>query len=141
MKSPFFTFLFGLISLSTFSQNDGDRILGRWLNEQKNAEIEIYKQDGKYYGKVLKITELEKMEMERLEDAEKEEKIKRIQGKIILKNLVYKKNKWVNGTIIAPKKNQEADCVMSISSDYNTLNINITKGWFSKTINWIRVSK
>ena len=141
MKSLFFTILFGLVGLSTFSQNDGDRILGRWLNEQKNAEIEIYKQDGKYYGKVLNITELEKMEMDRLTDAEKQEKIKSIQGKVILKNLVYKKDKWVDGTIIAPKKNQELNCSISITSDKNTLNIEITKGWFSKTINWTRVSK
>lgn len=30
-----------------------DNILGIWLNERQDAKIEIYKQNGKYYGKII----------------------------------------------------------------------------------------
>ena len=31
----------------------GDAILGVWFNEEKDAKIEVYKDNGKYFGKVI----------------------------------------------------------------------------------------
>ena len=34
-----------------------DDILGIWFNEEKDAKVEIYKENGKYYGKVIWLNE------------------------------------------------------------------------------------
>ncbi len=39
-------------TLGAYAQNP-DAILGIWLNERGDAKIEVYKQDGKYYGKIV----------------------------------------------------------------------------------------
>lgn len=44
--------LFSFTSIGAFAQNP-DAILGIWLNEREDAKIEIYKQNGKYYGKIV----------------------------------------------------------------------------------------
>ncbi|NVK03979.1 MAG: DUF2147 domain-containing protein [Flavobacteriia bacterium] len=44
--------LFSFTSIGAFAQNPDD-ILGIWLNEREDAKIEIYKQNGKYYGKIV----------------------------------------------------------------------------------------
>lgn len=40
------------ISLASLAQNP-DAILGVWLNEPGDAKIEVYKQNGKYFGKII----------------------------------------------------------------------------------------
>jgi len=44
-----------LISVTAFAQKaqKGDAILGVWFNAEKDAKIEIYKENGKYFGKVI----------------------------------------------------------------------------------------
>src|SRR5512133_1748030 len=34
-----------------------DQILGKWLNEDKDAHVEIYKESGKYFGKIVWLKE------------------------------------------------------------------------------------
>lgn len=41
-----------LFSAVAYAQNP-DRILGIWLNEKGDAKIEIYKQNGRYFGKII----------------------------------------------------------------------------------------
>jgi uncharacterized protein (DUF2147 family) len=139
MKALFFTLLFGHIGLQTFAQHEGDRILGIWLNDQKNAEIEIYKQGEKYYGKVVNIIKNEKKGGDKSAQAEKEEKLRQALGKTILKELVYKKNEWIKGFLIAPKGNEELSCKVSMDTDGDTLEFSVSRGWFSKTIYWTRM--
>lgn len=52
MKHLFLLFCSLFIGLSVQAQNPDD-ILGIWLNERKDAKIEVYKQNGKYYGKII----------------------------------------------------------------------------------------
>lgn len=44
--------LFSFSSIGAFATGPDD-ILGIWLNEREDAKIEIYKQNGKYYGKIV----------------------------------------------------------------------------------------
>ncbi|UTW62830.1 DUF2147 domain-containing protein [bacterium SCSIO 12741] len=46
--------LFGLTSFASITaQNKADEIIGTWELEDKTSKMEIYKKDGKYYGKLL----------------------------------------------------------------------------------------
>lgn len=40
------------LSFMSYAQSP-DAILGTWLNEPGDAKIEVYKQNGKYYGKII----------------------------------------------------------------------------------------
>ncbi|KAB2809773.1 DUF2147 domain-containing protein [Phaeocystidibacter luteus] len=46
------TFAYLIASFSAMAQSPDD-ILGIWLNEREDAKIEVYKQNGKYYGKIV----------------------------------------------------------------------------------------
>lgn len=48
----FFTILFLKLSSISFSQN---QVLGKWLTQDKDAIVEIYKEKEYYYGKVVKL--------------------------------------------------------------------------------------
>lgn len=41
-----------LVSSSTFAQ---EQILGKWLTQNKDAIVEIYKEKDKYNGKIIKL--------------------------------------------------------------------------------------
>tara|TARA_R110002020_G_scaffold97708_1_gene233134 strand:+ start:56470 stop:56679 length:210 start_codon:yes stop_codon:yes gene_type:complete len=66
----------------------------------------------------------------------KDEKLRNALGKTVLKDLVYKKNEWVKGLLVAPKGDEELSCVISMDDDQDTLQITLSRGWFSKTIYW-----
>lgn len=53
MKKIFFSIVILLfIVSSSFAQNaNGDKVIGVWLSEKKDARIEIFKTDDKYSGK------------------------------------------------------------------------------------------
>ena len=51
--------MFGLLLvISVYAQpKPGDAILGKWLNEDKDAHVQIYQEGGKYFGKVVWLNE------------------------------------------------------------------------------------
>lgn len=61
MKVKTLIFLLGMmIAMPTsqlFSQNKADDVLGVWLNEDKDAHVEMFKRNGKIYGKIVWIKE------------------------------------------------------------------------------------
>lgn len=52
MKKLLAVFTFMTLTSATYAQK---QILGKWLTQDKDAIIEIYKKDNKYYGKVVKL--------------------------------------------------------------------------------------
>lgn len=53
MFKQFFSILFiSFFTLHASGQNKDD-ILGTWLNEPGDAKIEVYKQNGQYFGKII----------------------------------------------------------------------------------------
>ncbi|GGH76638.1 MAG: DUF2147 domain-containing protein [Bacteroidetes bacterium] len=80
------------ISLSALAQNP-DAILGVWLNEPGDAKVEIYKQNGKYFGKIiwLKNDKEEDGSSPNRDNNNPDESLRnrRVIGINILKNLVW----------------------------------------------------
>jgi len=48
--SVFFSMFF---SISGIAQSTNDKITGVWWNEEKTSRVEVYEENGKYYGKVV----------------------------------------------------------------------------------------
>lgn len=85
----------------------GDAILGVWFNEEKDAKIEVYKEDGKYFGKVIWLktpNDAKGKPKTDIENPDPKLKSRPRLGLIVLTNLDYKAgNKYVKGKIYDPK--------------------------------------
>ena len=59
MKEKFIIFVLGILLTGTpplHAQNP-DAIVGKWWNEEKTAQIEVYSCDGKFCGKIIWLKE------------------------------------------------------------------------------------
>lgn len=121
-----------LMSVRSFGQVDSDDVTGVWLNDQKNAHVEIYKEGDVFFGKIVWIKEPGNREDESVESTE-------LLGMVILSDLVYDNGKWKNGILYLPKKDREVNCDAVLSPDKEVLTLEISKLWFSTSIKWTRL--
>lgn len=86
-----------------------DAILGTWWNEEKTSKIEVYKQGGKYYGKVIHLTDDTNADGSRpkVDSKNPDTKLRkrRVVGIVILKDLEWDSGdrEWNEGEIYDPK--------------------------------------
>lgn len=100
-----------------------DKILGFWFTENKKAKIEIYKKEGKYYGKVVSLkdpidpdTKKPKVDKHNPDPAKRNNPIV---GLNLIKNFEYKDGYWQNGTIYDPENGKEYSCYMEFDDPKN----------------------
>lgn len=115
LKSVFLVTMLSLFSITVFSQTD---ISGKWNTGDQNTIIEIVKQNGVYIGKII---------------SSDNPKVK--QGKVILKDVKPKKDSWT-GQIYAPRRGEWYDTEISTSG--NKMKLEMSVGFFSKTIEWTK---
>jgi uncharacterized protein (DUF2147 family) len=139
------TVLFLLLSLESHpqQQNNPDAIIGQWLNADSDAKMEIFKQNNKYYGKIvwLKNPFNEKGKPQTDENNPDHKFHNRpIMGLLILRDLVYHGgNVWINGKIYDPDSGNDYSCKMTLKND-NTLKLRgyIGVSLFGRTEVWTR---
>lgn len=116
-----------LIPVSAVQAAGPDDIVGKWLNGKKTAHIEIYKADGKYYGRIVWLKEpvypaddKKGMAGKTKVDRENPDPAKRsqpIMGLVMLRDFVFVKNNlWEGGTIYDPENGKEYKCKMTLNS-------------------------
>jgi hypothetical protein len=76
------------------AQNNGDQILGKWVNETKTRTVEVFKNNGKYSAKII-------------DSINKKE-----EGKLIVWGLQYQPadKEWSNGEVQLPDMTHSASC-------------------------------
>jgi uncharacterized protein (DUF2147 family) len=108
------TLLFLLLAaFSLHNLSAQDQIVGKWKTiddetGQPKSIIEIYKKDGKYYGKIIQLL-TDKNSDGVCRTCEGKYKDKNIIGLVILKDLVFDADdqEWEDGTIMDPKNAKE----------------------------------
>lgn len=132
-----------LIQIPVFSISDNDAILGKWFNEDKDAVIEIYKQNGKYYGKVtwlkFPLDDNGKPKTDPLNDDESLRDRARM-GMVIMYDFNYEgDSEWSDGKIYDPATGNEYSGTMTLVSQ-NVLDLRGYVGftWFGRTSTWTR---
>jgi uncharacterized protein (DUF2147 family) len=152
MRIHFFPFASLLIMLilslgSKFSQAQAkqDDIIGTWQTDGDDyAFIEIYKQNNKYFGKIIHLKNPLENGKEKV-DAKNPDKNKRnvpIKGLILLKDFEFDGDKeWINGKIYDPENGETYECNIWFSSDNNTLKLRGYVGisLFGRTTSWKRI--
>lgn len=102
IKIVFFylTFQFLLIS-NLFAQSNSDKIIGKWISEDNNRTVEVYKVNDKYSAKII--------------DAKSKQEI----GKLIIWGLQYNETdkEWSNGQVQLPDMSHSASCYAKLKED------------------------
>lgn len=132
--------IFGF-SISLHAQTDP--IEGVWLNEEKDARIQIYKgQDNKFYGKIIWLKEPNESGAPKLDkkNPNQKERSQSIVGKIILKNFEKDDKKYDDGTIYDPQNGKTYDATITYKGNTLALRGYVGISLFGRTTVWERVS-
>lgn len=107
--------IISLFSINSFAQSD---VSGEYIIGEKNTVVKIEQYNGIYNGKIIS-SDNPNAEI----------------GKLILKELKQTKGKW-KGELYSPKREKWYDA--EFIKKENKLNIEISVGFFSKTVEWIK---
>jgi len=114
------------LSGSAFAQ-DPDAIVGRWLNGKKTGQVEIYKENGKYFGKLIWLKEpvyppddRKGMAGQTKVDRENPDPSRRSQpliGLVLLRDFDFVRDVlWERGKIYDPENGKDYRCKMTLTS-------------------------
>lgn len=98
-----------------------DDIIGTWLNQEATGKVEIYKESGKYFGKIVWLKEPNDKTTgkPRTDNLNPEVKLQSrpIIGLVNLKNFVFDgDDEWEDGTIYDPKNGKTYSCYIEFDS-------------------------
>ena len=144
--------VFLLLTCTSARAQNPDTIVGKWLDGEKKAHVEIYKADGKYYGKIVWMKEpvypaddKKGMAGKTKVDRENPDPAKRSQpvlGLVILRNFVAAKSGtlWEQGQVYDPKNGKDYKSKMTLTSP-DVLNVRgfIGFSFIGRTDTWTRV--
>ena len=152
MKNHKLTFLLFLtavfISGNLLAQSyKADDIIGIWFNEEKDAKVEIYKENGKYYGKVIWLNEPNEPAtgLPKLDDENDDESLRSrpVMGLILVKDFNYDGDGlYEDGEIYDPKNGSTYSCYMEFESmDKLKVRGYIGISLIGRTTYWTRTTK
>lgn len=146
MKLTALTALLFAVIPSIAQKYPADLILGKWLNEDKDAHIEVYKEAGKFFGKIVWLKEPndEVTGKPKVDDDNPDVTLQSrpVMGLVILKDFIFDGDEeWEDGTIYDPKNGKTYDCYMEID-DEGILKIRgyIGFSWIGRSSYWTRVN-
>jgi len=133
-------FTLGNLSAQDFKAKD---ILGNWFNEEKDAKVEIYVDEGKYFGKVVWLEEPNEEDGKaKLDDENPDAELQKrpVMGLLLMTNFDYEgEGEWENGDIYDPKSGKTYSCYMKLESK-EKLKVRgfIGVSWIGRTTYWTR---
>ena len=153
MKFKVFFIVFAALVAMPFTQINAqdfkaDDILGVWMNEDKDAHVEIYKVGDIYSGKIVWLEEpiREETGKPKLDKENEDESLRTrpVMGLLLLKDFTFDgDDEWEDGEIYDPKNGKTYSCYMEFEDedDMNTLKIRgfIGISLLGRTTYWTRV--
>ena len=114
------------LSRPVYAQN-ADAVLGKWLNAKGTAQVEIYKDGGKYFGKIVWLKEpvypaddKRGMAGQQKVDRENPDPARRTQplmGLLLLRSFDFARDVlWEHGQIYDPENGKDYRCKMTLTS-------------------------
>lgn len=113
-----------LTSILGFAQPSmDDKIIGVWWNEEKTSRVEVYQNNGKYYGKIVFLKDNTNPDgttpRTDYNNPDAAQKNRKLIGTLILKNLIWDEddNEWDDGEIYDPKSGKTYSCYAVLQAD------------------------
>lgn len=127
LRTAFIAVILSAITMTSFGQDDGDRLIGVWEPSHGKAKVKVDKIGSKYYGKIVWLKEPNDPEtgQPKVDKNNSDESMRTtpIKGYRILKDFEYTaKDEWTNGTIYDPENGSTYSCTIKMKDD-NTLDI------------------
>lgn len=131
-----------LLNNFLLSQNSND-IIGIWLNEEKDAKIEIYKSENLFFGKLIWLKEPKDINGKFKTDKNNPNKNLRnekLLGLKILSNLMWnnKDKEWINGSIYNARDGKTYQVFANLSEKKLKLRGYIGFSLFGKNTIWTK---
>lgn len=128
----------------TFAQTtNADKILGVWLSEDKTGKIEIYKANGKYFGKLIWGKTMYETDgtTSRKDVKNKDEKLRsrNLKDLIMLYDFTYHDNVWDGGDIYDPYSGKTYSCTLKQKEGKLFIRGYIGVSLFGRTSVWERM--
>ena len=140
MKKGLFIFILSLPLLSS-AQVSESGILGVWLNEKKEAVVEIYQDNGRYFGKIIDIRGRHAHHKEALRDINNphpEFRDRPLLQMPLLENLRYEDGEFVDGTAYNPRLGRYFKCKAWLVSE-KKMRLRGYLGFFFATEEWEKI--
>ncbi len=116
--SVFLFFILGcFFSENLYAQANPDAVLGIWFNEEKDAKIKVYKEDGKFYGKIVWHKTGEDISSFDEHNPDPELKKRKKLGLVILTDFEFDDGQWEDGDIYDPKTGKTYSCIIKLQKD------------------------
>lgn len=139
----FLYFVLLVTASSAFANNNA--VIGQWqtiddVTGKRKSIINIYDQDGKIYGKIIRLFRYAGEDQDPIcVKCKDERKNKKVMGMIVIKDLKKRGNQWSGGTILDPKNGKTYRC--KIWLDEGKLKVRGYLGLFFRTQTWHKVKR
>ncbi|PKD42646.1 DUF2147 domain-containing protein [Rhodohalobacter barkolensis] len=131
-------FLFALLASQVTLGQSADQIAGIWITENEKAHVEIYKQSGQYFGKIIRVEGIDDTtSTASSKDPNSNLNRESVLGTILLSDVTYDKGKW-QGTLYIPKKDREVKCTLELVNE-DELKITVSRFFRSSSKTWTRL--
>lgn len=144
IASLFLGFLLMVLSARAQSGSGADKILGHWLNEEKDGRIEIYKNRNKYFGKLVwgeRIFEADgKTSKKDANNGQADLRTRDLAGLVLLTNFIYDDGVWTDGKIYDPKSGKTYSCHIKFKDDKLEIRGYVGISLFGRTTIWTRAN-
>ena len=122
----------------SFAQN-ADAIIGKYLLPN-DLEVELFKQDGKYFGKIVGLNNYRNGETKDTKNWDSSKRNDPLLGKLIIKNLEFDAEEkiWVNGDMYGPDKGIQVNLEITEVKE-NDIVIVGSKFIMHKTMAWKKI--
>jgi uncharacterized protein (DUF2147 family) len=146
MKKIFFSIitLMLIVSSSIAQTTVGDKALGVWLSEKKDAKIEIFKSGNKYSGKLIWGAEMYEADGKTpLKDTKNPDEALRTRSRlnlVIISGLIYNDGEYADGHLYDARSGHTYSLKMELRDDDN-LEMRGFYGvsLFGQTLKWTRI--
>jgi uncharacterized protein (DUF2147 family) len=143
MKKYLCLIILSICFLSAYAATDPDDILGVWSNSKNTGHLSIFKDKGKYYGKLIWLTQPNDKEGKAKVDKNNPDpqvRHKPLLGLLMLKDFKYKNEEWVDGKIYNPDDGKEYKAYIRLK-DAKTMLVRgyIGFSWIGKTETFQRI--
>lgn len=141
MKFHLLIFLFSTFLPTGIQPIDSDEVIGFWLTDDGKAKVEIYKDQGKYNGKIVwlkePLNEAGKPKMDK-ENPDKALKSRPIIGMNLIQGFEYEDGKWEMGEIYDPENGKTYSSKMTLKRGKLEVRGYIGISMFGRTVVWTR---
>jgi uncharacterized protein (DUF2147 family) len=129
-------------SVAAIFGQDPDIVKGVWLNDEKDAKVEIYKNGDKYFGKIIWMRDMYEADGKTLKKDSKNSN-EQLQGRtilnmVILSGFTYNDGEWSGGEVYDPKSGKIYKSKMKLKDNSLEVRGYVGSPMFGKTTKWSR---